>query len=100
MAKNRGKNQPKTGNDFINQARELGAYVENAGTKRGQHFTKITTPQGSMYITPGNQPLDPRTRKNYKHWFRLLGLLSAIVLCGGYALLEIVYALGIWTPSF
>jgi hypothetical protein len=69
--------QPKTGDDYINKAKSLGALVEPS-KKRG--FTKISTPKGSMYLTPGNQPLDPRTRKNYNHWFRLLGLLALGIL--------------------
>ncbi len=70
---------PKTGNDFIEKARAAGALV-HPSKKRG--FTQVETPAGSMFITPGTQPLDPRTRKNYKHWFRLLGLMivAAIVL--------------------
>lgn len=73
------KREPKTGDDFIKMARERGAKVTDAGKKAGVEFTKISTPGGSMYITPGKQPLDPRTRKNYRHWFRLLGLLLLLV---------------------
>lgn len=69
---------PKTGDDFIAKARSAGAHVSPA---RDDRFVKISTPQGSMYITPGNQTLDQRTRKNYKHWFRFLGLLGIILLC-------------------
>ncbi len=79
MAKPSGQKQPKTGNDFIELAKNRGALVEDAGTKRGTKFTHIQTPAGSMYITPGTQPLDPRTRKNYMHWLRLLGLLVVLI---------------------
>lgn len=68
--------QAKTGNQFIEQARKAGAHVEPAQVKKGVPFTKISTPKGSVYVTPGNTTLDPRTRKNYRHWFRLLGLLG------------------------
>lgn len=67
-----GNPQPKTGNEYIALAEERGALVEPA--RKG--FTKIATPQGSTYITPGTQPLDPRTRKNLNHWFKLLGLMA------------------------
>ncbi len=65
--------QSKSGDDFIREARNLGAAVSDKPDRNG--FFKVTTPKGSMYIAPGKDALDPRTRKNYRHWFRLLGLL-------------------------
>lgn len=73
MAKPTGPQQLKTGDQFLNKAKEAGAVVSSKPDKRG--FYKISTPSGDMYMTGGNQPLDPRTRKNYTHWFKLLGLL-------------------------
>jgi hypothetical protein len=75
----RTNRDPKTGDGFIQLAQSKGASVTPAGTKHGVEFTKISTPSGSMFITPGKHTLDPRTRKNYKHWFRLLGLLSVLI---------------------
>lgn len=69
----------KTGDDYIEYAKRAGAKVEPAGMKKGQEFTKISTPRGSMFLTPGKQPLDPRTRKSYTHWLRLLGLLILVL---------------------
>lgn len=73
-----GNDSLKTGNQFIEHARQRGAVIQ---TDRRGGFTKVETPTGSTYIAPGDQPLDPRTRKNLRHWFRLLGLLGIAVLC-------------------
>jgi hypothetical protein len=76
-----GNDTLKTGNDFINHAEQRGAVVQK--DRRGG-FTEVSTPAGSTYIAPGTKTLDPRTRKNLRHWFRLLGLLALIagtVLC-------------------
>ena len=72
--------QPKTGNDYIDLAKSRGASVKPG--RRG--FTKIETPRGSTYVTPGNRPLDQRTRKNLNHWYKLLGLMlliAGLVIC-------------------
>lgn len=72
-----GNEQLKTGDQFLQKAREAGANVSGAD-KRGFH--KISTPSGDMYMTGGKQPLDFRTRKNYAHWFKLLGLLVLLLV--------------------
>lgn len=66
-----GESRPKTGDQFIAMAKSRGAVVEDKGGK----FIKVSTRKGATYITPGDETLDPRTRKNLRHWFRLLGLL-------------------------
>lgn len=69
--------QPKTGNQYIEHARRNGAVI----TQSRGGFKKIETPDGATYVAPGNQPLDPRTRKNLNHWFKLLGLMIIILFC-------------------
>ena len=81
MAKPSGPQEPKTGDDFIEKARAGGAVVHEPRNKKGTEFVQVETRQGSVWIAPGKQPLDKRTRKNYKHWFRLLGLLVFLALC-------------------
>lgn len=71
-----GSDNPKTGDQFIEFARNSGAMVSKPNS---DGFVKISTPKGSMYVTPGNNTLDRRTRKNYKHWLRLLSLLTVLV---------------------
>jgi hypothetical protein len=71
-----GKKELKTGNDFIEHAQTHGAVVT---TDRRGGFTEVATRKGSTYIAPGTQPLDYRTRKNLRHWFRLLGLLMLML---------------------
>lgn len=91
MAKSRkphSPQQPKTGDDFIQQAEKRGAVIHQ---KDSRGFVRIETPAGSTWITPGKQPLDPRTRKNIRHWFRLLGLMTFL----GIALSVIDYLWGI-----
>lgn len=67
-----GSDNLKTGNQFIDHAAKRGAVIR---TDRRGGFTEVEGHGGSVYIAPGDQPLDLRTRKNLRHWFRLLGLL-------------------------
>ena len=73
-----GTQNLKSGDDFIEKARSGGAIIEPS---KKEGFTKVSTRLGSTFITPGDEPLDQRTRKNLRHWFRLLGLLVLIVCC-------------------
>lgn len=64
---------PISGEGFVNLAKERGAKVT---PNAHQGFTRIETPQGSMYINPSRDTLDRNTRGNIKKWFRFLGLMS------------------------
>lgn len=74
MAKKHGPpGGPNTGDSFIKLAKARGADVQKAG-----RFQKISTPKGSVHITPGKDTLDSQTRSNIRKWFRLLGLMAFI----------------------
>jgi hypothetical protein len=71
-----GNKELKTGNDFIEYAQSRGAVIRP--DRRGG-FTQIETKEGSTYVAPGTKPLDYRTRKNLRHWLRILGLLMLML---------------------
>lgn len=80
MPKKKGhqSSQLLTGADFVNTAKEKNAKVT---PNAHQGFTRIETPQGSMYINPSNDTLDKSTRSNVRKWFRFLGIMIVMLLC-------------------
>lgn len=77
MSKSKGHTDLNTGNKFVDFARKRGAVVKKSG-----NFTSIETPKGKVHINASNDTLDKQTVSNLKKWFRLLGLMLFITICG------------------
>lgn len=66
----------KTAGDVLDTARVRGAHV---GSSKDGEWATISTPQGTMKITPNErQELDKLSLSNIRRWFKLLGLMVLV----------------------